>query len=175
MEIWKILKYRGNLYDKYEISDKGNIRNTKTHKIYKQNLGTKGYMQYTLYLGRDDNKKSIVINMEVHRAVAETFIPNLNNLPVVNHKNGIKTFNYVENLEWCTVKYNIIHARDNGLLNLEPSDGINNPKSKLSIEDIEYIRTHYKIDKTCKDLMLLFNVSKSTIQNAYHKRTYKRV
>lgn len=63
----------------------------------------------------------------VHRAVAETFIPNPNNLPEINHKSGIKTENFVENLEWVTRSENIQHAYDNNLK--KAKRGKEHPKS----------------------------------------------
>jgi len=71
-----------------------------------------GYKAVNVILGDKGKRKSK--RMYVHRIVAECFIPNPQNLPEVNHLNGIKEDNRVENLEWCTPRHNILHAMVNG-------------------------------------------------------------
>jgi hypothetical protein len=83
----------------YIIHSDGRIWSNISKKYLKPFLVTKGYPTVSLY------KK----DYQVHRLVADAFIPNPNNLPQVNHINGDKTDNRVENLEWCTNRQNVTH------------------------------------------------------------------
>ena len=114
-EIWKDIKGYEGLY---QVSNLGRVKsfnymNTGKEKIKTPTLQKKytmkqgGYLQTTLY---KNNKSKTVL---VHRLVAEAFIPNPDNLPQVNHKDYNKTNNCVENLEWCSAKYNSNHKRNN--------------------------------------------------------------
>lgn len=104
MENWKRIKDFPN----YEISNYGRIKN-KNNRLLSPFFKQKGYLQVKLF----NNK--VRKGMSVHRLVAQAFIPNPNGLNCINHINGIKTDNRVENLEWCSVLENNKHALQTGL------------------------------------------------------------
>lgn len=97
-EIWKDIPGYERLY---KISTLGNIYSYKTNKQMTNIKRNDGYLGVGL---SDINHKSKTFR--IHQLVALTFIPNTNNYPTINHKNENKSDNRVENLEWCTVKYN---------------------------------------------------------------------
>lgn len=95
--------------DKYEISDYGNVRNIATKKLLSGDINNCGYHRVILY---DNGKKERFFR---HRLVAIHFIENPENHPFVNHIDGNKENNHVNNLEWCDQSYNEKHAFANGL------------------------------------------------------------
>lgn len=92
IEIWKKIKDLP-----YEVSSLGKVRNLKG-KILKTYIQNCGYEQIKVAFNNT--------HKQIHRLVAEAFIPNPENLPEVNHINEIKSDNRVENLEWCSREYN---------------------------------------------------------------------
>jgi hypothetical protein len=119
---------------------------------YNRTGETKELAQTSLYDKRRNSKtmykraKMYHINKNtptaIHRIIAITFIPNPNNLPQVNHIDGDKSNNFVENLEWCSVKSNVNHAEMNGL---NPHvRGEDHPKHILSTEEVKAIKKELK-------------------------------
>lgn len=114
-EIWKdIIGYEGL----YQVSNLGRIKSLP--RKTKNQFGKKELIMKQIY----DKYGYKVISIKgktkkVHRIVAEAFLKNINNYPIVNHKDGNKANNKVDNLEWCTNKYNIIHAYKNNLIKIK--------------------------------------------------------
>ena len=120
MERWKnIPGYEGL----YEASSKGQIRSKKGKTTYTERHGERVWKSRIL---KEKDKKGRETRYDLwkngksktflgHRLIAQTFIPNLENKPCVNHIDGNPKNNHIENLEWCTYKENEIHSLENGL------------------------------------------------------------
>lgn len=117
-EIWKDTEYDG-----YMVSNKGRVCSTR--KIL--SFGDNGHGYLNVMLSVDKRH----IRRYVHRLVAKAFIPNPNNYPEVNHKDGNKANNCVDNLEWCTDTMNKKHAWDTGLYQQRPCP----ERAKLKISE----------------------------------------
>lgn len=157
-EIWKPLVYHGEYFgDTHEISNLGNLRNTKTKQLLKTPLNpSNGYCMFTVSRGG-----SRIINMTVHRAVAENFVDGDKNL-YINHKDGNKQNNRSDNLEFVTHSQNMLHAIQNGLF-----------KSRFTDEDLDKIYNLHNDGLTLDGIAKEMGVNKSTIQNCLHGNTYK--
>lgn len=173
MEQWKVI----NEYNNYSVSSYGNVKNNKTGRVLKYRVTKNGYRITNL------STKTVYI----HRLVAEHFIDEpsdelklwasgtVHNKVLVNHKDGNKENNYYKNLEWSTSSNNISHAIDNGLLN---NIGEDNYNSKLSDEDIKFIRENYIArSKTVgsKALARKFNVTQQAISCITCNKSWKHI
>ncbi len=148
-EEWKdIIGYNG----KYQVSNFGNVRSTD--RYYRQDNG-KGFESEHLYKGKmlkpfytERGYKRIGLSQKgkvkyytIHKLVAMAFISNPNNLPQVNHKDGNKENNKVDNLEWCDSIYNNRHARIMGLN--KGNKGIS--YKNRCLKAVEYINKNKKV------------------------------
>ena len=126
--MWKTIEFEPN----YEVSIFGEVRSKITNHVKSLRLNKGGYSRVTLYPSGK--------TYSIHRLVALTFLKDTYKEGlVVNHKNGVKTDNHVDNLEWVSVKENNNHAERTGLFVRPNYKGLNNPMSKFSEEDLNFI------------------------------------
>jgi hypothetical protein len=175
--IWKTVKDYENIY---LVSNTGIIKSVDhlvVHKngrnriqkgrILKTSISKKGYVQVSL------SKDNIRFHTGVHRVVAIAFIPNPNNLPEVNHKDGNKLNNEDDNLEWNTGSDNMIHAVLNHLIN--PNLGEKHHMSKISNKQIINLRNLHKSGLNNKELAKHYYISETAMSNILRKKTYKNI
>lgn len=146
--------------DDYDITFEGLVINKHNGHILKPQPNNKGYLRIMV------NKNRYF----VHRLVAQKYVPNPNNNPQVNHKDGNKLNNNANNLEWVTNQQNRTHAVKNSLILI----GDNCPWSKLDTEKVKFIREY--CDKySYNELAKMFNVSRSTIIDVVKYKNWKHV
>lgn len=166
-EIWGELKD----YPNYAVSNYGRIKrikrgirykNRNVGLILKQYLTKEGYLQVFLCL----NKQGTYKGKYIHQLVLETFTEKPSQKYEPNHKNGIKTDNKLDNLEWVTRKENLIHASKLGLLPKEHpwAKGKLPPNTKLKREEVLEIKKLLKINNlTHKEISKKYNIGRATI------------
>jgi len=152
MSRWKQIEH----YKRYSVSDTGFVRNDKTGTMIKMQLNSNGYKRVRIY---NDTKREYKQCL-VHRLVAFAFVPSIEDKPHVNHKDGDKKNNAVDNLEWCCRSENMQHAYDTGIIS-----------KKLSDVDIRTIKRlmENSIRGTAITLAKRFNVDVSRIRQIANK------
>lgn len=175
-EIWKdIPDYEGL----YQVSNLGRVKSLERYvkhlsgsmKLLKERIlviiKNGGYYRVTL------SKNNIKKAKTIHRLIGESFIPNPNNLPFINHIDGNKLNNSVENLEWCTSQENCIHAVYTGLMSSQ--SGEKNPSSKLDEKQVREIRNLHKKGTSYKELSILYGISKEHASAIVRKIYWREV
>lgn len=153
-------------FNNYLCNEKGEIYSLLSAKIMKTHGDKDGYQQLRMTV-----EKGKAVTVKAHRLIAQTFIPNPENKPFVNHKNGNKEDNTVSNLEWCTAKENNIHARQTGLLN---DYGINNSRAVCNEETLKEIRRLISEGKGNTEIEKMTSISNKVISNIRRGRNYKK-
>lgn len=165
IEEWKdIPGYEG----RYQVSNVGRVKSLPRitydtigrckhlkGKIITLQLNTSGYPAFRIWSG--GKGKTIA----VHRLLALAFIPNPDNKPYINHLNGVRTDNRVDNLEWCTPSENSTHACR--VLKSVYVIGSDNPNAKLNERDIFNIRLLLTSGLSQKDIAERYNVTQVMI------------
>lgn len=178
-EVWYPARYNGAVVDFLEISDKFNLRNAYDKRPYNWNNERAGYIRAIINCWNGKNNLKMFIK---HRMVAETFIPNPENKPQVNHIDGNKKNNSIENLEWVTNKENSEHAWRTGLCKPHHTKHCKYFKKfwlrKFTESQVKKIRKEFiPYDRRfgCLALARKYSVSDSTMRAILNNEIYREI
>lgn len=162
MKEWRDIQNHEGLY---QVSNDGEVKSIRKNKVLRPGLRN-GYL--AVNLRGPDGLKFVA----VHRLVGFAFVPNPDNNPQINHKNGIKTDNRVENIEWCTRSQNIQHSIH--VLKVFPV-GERNPQAKLTDLIVVKIREEHSSGMKIAALSDKYSVTKKVIYNIVKRIDWKHV
>lgn len=177
IEKWKPVKGYEGLYEVSSLGrikslskrvDSGKCHRSYSEKILKPGKDCNGYLRVSL-----SNFNHLAHTHKVHRLVAEAFIDNPEKLPEVNHIDGNKANNSIDNLEWISASDNLKHAYKNGLKSVK---GAKNPAAKLTAEQVVFIKAHFiprDNEYGCVALSKKFNVHRKTISRVVNNISWK--
>lgn len=148
----------------------GNFIRKRKEKILSPAPDKDGYLRVVLC------KDGILKNFFVHRLVISAFKPNLSNFPEVNHIDGNKLNNCVDNLEWCSPSHNNYHRYRLNLVNIENQSGENHWKTTLKKEDVLKIREKWNSGRVSQlELVTEYKISQSTVSRIVNKQNWRHL
>lgn len=166
-EVWKDVKDFEGLY---QVSNLGNVKRLVSERVFAERLIGRSIDKYG-YIKRVLSKNGKMFFFTEHRLVAIAFIDNPENKATVNHINGIKTDNRVENLEWCTNNENKQHAVRTGITNKK---GVNHNLCKLTEEQVREIR-QIGFSQTRTSLSKKYGVCRNNILQIIRGNIWKHI
>lgn len=167
-----------NTNEQYWVSDTGIVESRRYGKVrimkfsvVRKRKEDKGHLRLTYW-----DKDKVRQRVQVHVLVGLLFIPNPNNYPQINHKDGDKHNNFKDNLEWSTQAMNMHHAYHVlGHQQIQKADrsGQKNPAAKLTQQKVNKIREQYnKGNITQKELSKQFRVGRITINKIINNKSW---
>lgn len=163
MEHLKLIPIPNNQH--YYAASDGNIYSTKKGPYHKLTGGDNGKGYRVVYIFKKTYK--------VHRLIAMTFLSNIEGKKCVNHKNGEKYDNRVENLEWATSQENSAHAFANGLC-INPK-GESHYNAILTDEKVKGMRMLHSNGVNCADIGRAYGVSNRAALDVVNRKSWKHV
>lgn len=156
----------------YQISSLGRVKSLFRYKrtgapvkerILKQRVDRGGYLIVNLRIN------GVVKTFNTHRLVAIVFLPPIDGMPEVNHKDGCRINNRIENLYWVSHRGNALHALATGLI------GHGGRKGTLTPPKVKQIRAYLRFGLSQDKIAALFGVSQATISNIHRGKTWSNV